>query len=188
MERSRRWLLLLLVLGIAIGPALDLRADDQFLAALSNIATREIRKAVRDKPIPFAQGPFKGHVHAIEPETRLTAEVQDFNLTNDLLTATVTARGRFAIEGTLAPEAEVRTVVDVQFTVTADVRFLKEGEKFFVEPKLHDIAAGVKIVEVSPADLSGGQELLSSLANAAFNKNKDKILAEANKRLGKRPF
>jgi hypothetical protein len=55
-------------------------------------------------------------------------------------------------------------------------------------PKIKDMTMSLAILEISPINLSGGNELLSSLAMAAFDKNKSKIIAEANKHLGKRPF
>ena len=78
--------------------------------------------------------------------------------------------------------------MDVKFTVAAEARFTKENDKFFIEPKVKDIEVSLSIVEISPANLSGGAELLSGLAMAAFNKSKEKVVAEVNKKLGKRPF
>jgi hypothetical protein len=191
MQRLRKGLVLvamLATLSLATASARDAHADDQFLAALSKIATREIRKQLRDKPIHFAQAQLDGTVHAIEPDTRLEAEVKDFELGNDLLTSTVTASGRFKVDGKLNQTVEVSAVVDVKFTVAAEARFTKENDKFFIEPKVKDIEVSLSIVEISPANLSGGAELLSGLAMAAFNKSKEKVVAEVNKKLGKRPF
>ena len=164
------------------------RADDQFLTALSKVATREIRKQLRDKQTHFAQGPLEGSVQAIEPESYFDAHVEDFDLGNDLLTSTVSASGRFRIDGKLNREADVGAQFDVKFRIVADIRFTKEGDKFYIEPAIKDMDMTLAILEISPAHLSGGNQLLSNLAMAAFNKNKIKIIAEANRRLGKRPF
>jgi hypothetical protein len=181
-------LVLPIILGAAIASARVARADDPFLGALSKIATREIRKQLRDKPFHFAQGPLEGRVRAVEPDTLLAAEVKGFNLANDLLTSTVTASGRFELDGKVDRDADVSGVFDVKLAIVAEVRFIEESGKFFIEPKIKDMQATLAILQLSPANLSGGKQLLSNIALAAFNKNKDRIIAEANKRLGKRPF
>jgi hypothetical protein len=188
MERSRRWIVLAVAPGLCLCWIAAARCDDQFLSALSQLATREIRKQLHDKRFHFAQAAFEGDLRAIDPDSRLTAEVRDFNLANDQLNASVAASGRFKLDGRLNQEAEVSAVFDVKLAIIAEARFVKEGDKFFVEPTIKDMAVTLSILELAPANLSGGHELLSTLAMAAFNKNKDKIIAETNKRLGKRPF
>jgi hypothetical protein len=174
---------------LAMGPWIEAaEADDGFLDALSKIATREARKQLRAKKFKFSGGPFAGTVEAVDPDGTLTTEVKDFALADDLLKTTVTASGRFRIEGQLSEEAEVSALFNVQLTANVEARFLKEDQKFYVEPTIKDISLTLSIVELSPANLSGGQELLSNLAMAAFSKSKDRIIAEANKRLGKRPI
>ncbi len=186
MERSRIWFMALVILSVA--PAALARADDPFLGTLSKLAKREALKQLRTKPIHFAQGTFEGSVQAVEPETRLETEVRDFTLGNDLLTSTVVATGRFKIEGKANDNADLNAFCDVKLTVSAEARFTKEGDQFFIEPKIKDLEILLTIREVSPAQLSGGEELLSSLLNSAFQQNKDKIIAEANRRIGKRRF
>ena len=186
MERSRIWLMALVILSFA-PPGLAL-AEDQFLETLSKLAKREALKQLRTKPIYFSQGAFEGSVQAVEPETRLETEVKDFSLGNDLLTSTVIASGRFKVEGKANGDADLCAICNIKLTVSAEVRFTKEGDQFFVDPKIKDMQIVVAILDISPEQLSGGQELLSSLLNSAFEKNKDKILAEANRRIGKRRF
>jgi hypothetical protein len=188
MKRFSKGLMLLVMLMAALAAAPIARADDSFLGALSKVATREVRKQLRDKRIPFVQGSLEGNFQAVDPETRLQAEVNEFELANDLVTAKVTASGRFKVDGKMKPDAEFSALFDVTFTVAATARFTKENDKYFVEPEIKDLQMSVSVSEISPANLSGGGELLTSLAMAAFNKNKDKVIAEVNKRLGKRPF
>ncbi len=188
MKCLRNGLVVLIILSAATDVAPVLRADDQFLGALSKIATREIRKQLRDKPFHFAQGPLEGHVRAVEPDTRLEAEVKGFKLANDLLTSTVAASGRFEVDGKVDQDADISGVFDVKLAIVAEVRFIEESGKFFIETKIKDMQATLAILKISPANLNGGKQLLSSIALAAFNKNKDRIIAEANIQLGKRPF
>ena len=187
MRRGRVTIVLAVVLVLLAG-ATAIAPADEFLAGLSKLATREARKQLRDKQLKFAAGPLDGHVQAVEPERHLTAEVIDFELENDLLEARVTAKGRFRVDGKVDNKTEFSAVVHVDINVLAEVRFTKEGSQYFVEPRIHDLDLGLTILEILPADLAGGEELLSSLALAAFKKNKVQIIADANKRLGKRPF
>jgi hypothetical protein len=187
MKRFGGWIVALAVCT-AVGQSSSARGDDQFLDALSHLATREVRKQLRDKPLHFAQGPLEGDVTAVEPDTRLEALVKEFQLGGDLVNATVIASGRFKLLGKVNREADVTATVDVTFTAVTEARFIKEGEKYFIEPKIKDLSMALSILELAPSNLSGGSELLAGLATAAFNSNKDKIIADVNKRLGKRPF
>src|SRR5690242_10905935 len=187
MRRGRATIVLAVVLAQAAGAMRVARADE-FLAGLSKLATREARKQLRDKQLKFAAGPLDGHVQAVEPDKYLTAEVIDFELENDLLEARVQAKGRFRVDGKADNKTEFSAVVDVDINVLAEVRFTKEGSQYFVEPRIHDLDLGLTILEILPADLTGGEDLLSNLAMTVFKKNKVQIIADANKRLGKRPF
>ncbi len=201
MKRFGKCLVLLAALLAVPAVTPIARADGAFLGALSKLATREMRKQLRDKRIDFTQGAMEGHFQAVEPETRLEAEVQQFDLANDLLKAKVTASGRFKVdgrfktvaaqtktEGSPQPDVEFGALFDVKFTVAAAARFTKENDKYFVEPEAKDLEVTLSVSEITPANLAGGGELLTNLAMAAFNKNKGKVIAEVNKRLGKRPF
>jgi hypothetical protein len=187
MRRARGTMVLAVVCAQAVMWVSSARADE-FLAGLSKLATREACKQLRDKRLKFTAGAIDGHVQAVEPERYLTAEVVDFELEDDLLDARVVAKGRFRLDGKVDGKTEFSAVADVTANVLADVRFTKEGSQYFVEARIHDLDVGVTILEVLPADLAGGEELLSSLAMAAFKKNKQQIIADANKRIGKRPF
>ena len=189
MRGRRDWTVLVTVVALAATSFVPAaRADDEFFAGLSKLATREVRKQLRDKRLKFAAGPLDGHVQAVEPERYLTAEVVDFELNNDLLEARVVARGRFRVEGKTDAKADVNVLADVKLDAMVEVRFSKEGERYFVEPRILDLSLGLSIVEILPADLAGSEELLSNLAMTAFEKYKAEIIADTNKRLGKRPF
>lgn len=138
---------------------------------------------------------------AIEPETRLSVDVREFKLAGDVVSATLHGRGRFKIDGkaNLANEGvanegqpaaprELGILADVELTITVEARFTKEGQQFFVEPRVQDLAVALTFLEFTPANLSGSESLLTRLARAAFARYKDQIIAEANARLGKQPF
>jgi len=186
MERIHLKIVALVLLSLT--PIAFARADDNFLDTLSQLAKREVIKQLRTKPIHFVQGAFEGSVQAVDPETRLETTVKDFNLGNDLLTSTLVASGRFKVEGKSKGEAALSVCCDIKLTVSAEARFTKEGEQFFVEPKIKNMEIALAIAEVSPEQLTGGEELLASLLNSAFEKHKEKIIAEANRRIGKRRF
>ena len=77
-------------------------------------------------------------------------------------------------------------VVDVKIAITAEARFIKEGDRFYVAPIVKDLELSLSVLEVVPDSLHGSPELMATLAMAAVNKNKPKILAEINQRIGKR--
>ncbi len=139
MERSRKWLAVLVIISAMAEIAPRARADDPFLDALSKVATREIRKQLRDRRTHFVQGSLEGNVQAVDPDAHFEADVKDFELGNDLLTSTVSAAGRFKFDGKLNQEADVSALFDVKFKVAAQIRFVKEGDKFFVEPTIKDL-------------------------------------------------
>ena len=127
-------------------------------------------------------------MQAVEPEQLLAVEVQQFDLGNDLVQGAITANGRFKVTGQLNGELDLSVVADVKANVAAEARFTKEEGKYYVEARVKDIAIELKIVEVTPPDFSGGEQLLSTIGMAAFEKNKEKIIADINKKIGKRPF
>jgi hypothetical protein len=176
------------LLCLAFLAAATARADDDFLAGMSTIVTREARKQVKDKKIPFTLRSLKGELRAVEPEQYLHVEVTSFELAGDVLQATATLKGRFQVDAKVDEQTDVSAVFDVRCGVTAEVKFTKEGGKFFVEPTVKDMDLGLTVLDISRSDLQGGEEFLSSLAVAAFKKNKDQVIAQINKRIGKRPF
>ncbi len=186
-RRIVMWRLSIALAMLAAAPA-TVQADEQFLAALSKLATREMRKQLQEKQLPFKFNSVSGQLRAVEPDPRLQAEVKQFKLGGDLLNATVSAVGRFKLDGQIEHEANFSDLVDVKLALVVEARFVKENDKFFIEPKLNDIDLELTILEVSPENLSGGEQLLANLVSAAFVANKDRIIAEANKRLGKRPL
>ena len=83
------------------------QADDQFLGGFPRSRQRgEIRKQLHDKGYRFAQEPFAGEVYAVDPDEHFEADVAHLELGNDLLNATVSASGRFKVEGKLNEVAE----------------------------------------------------------------------------------
>jgi hypothetical protein len=193
-----RFAILLLLLGIAAlatGPT-PVRASDPLGTPFSEWATRELRKQLKDKQIPFNHPALSGHLTAVEPETRLSVEVQDFKLAGDVVSARLHGTGRFKIVGKAQLKTEGQTnaprdlgiLADVELTIVIQARFLKEGKQYFVEPRVQDLTATLKFLELTPAKLSGSEQLLTRLAGAAFARYKDQIIAEANGRLGKQPF
>ena len=191
MERSRispRAIALLTSAVLFLGLVSPARGDEKLLASISKIVTREAQKQLTAKKFKFTGGPLEGQIEAIDPAERLAVEVTDFKLGNDLLTAAVTASGRFRVEGKINGEADVTTTFDVKSSIVVEARFIKEGDKYYIDPKINDIHIDLTIIDVSPDNLSGGEQFLSNLGMAAFEKNKEKIMAEINKKIGKRPF
>jgi hypothetical protein len=172
------------------------RASDPLGTPFSELATRELRKQLKDKQIRFNHAALSGYLAAVEPETRLSVEVRDFKLAGDVISATLHGTGRFKIDGKANLKTEGQTgaprelgiLADVELTIVIEARFYKEGKQYFVEPRVQDLAIALKFLEFTPANVSGGEEVLTSLARAAFARYKDQIIAEANGRLGKQPF
>ena len=177
-----------LLLALVIQAAPRAQADDDFLAGMSTIVTREACKQLKDKKFPFTVGPIKGELQAVDPQQYLQVEVTGFELGDDVLQATATLKGRFQVDAKVDRESDVSAVFDVKCSVVADVKFIKEGEKFFIEPAVKDMDLCLTVLEISRSDLQGGEDFLSSLAVAAFKKNKNQVMTEINKRIGKRPF
>ncbi len=191
MERSRLGrvaVAALVTFSLTLGSVAGARADEKTLASLSKIVTREACKQLKDKAFKFAAGTFQGDVRAVEPEQSLAVEVQSFDLSNDLMQGVIAATGRFKVTGQLNGDLDLSVLADVRATIAAEARFTKESGKYYVEGRVKDITIELAIVQVEPADFSGGEQLLSTIGNAAFEKNKDKIIAEINKKIGKRPF
>jgi hypothetical protein len=185
---ERRGLVVAAMLAASVIGSWPARGEDEFLAGLSKLATREARKQLAGKRLKFAAGPLDGHVQAIDPERMLSAEVLGFQLANDLLEVRLVAKGRFRVDGQVDGKNDLDLVADVRIDGVADVRFSKEGQQYFVEPRILDLKLELNVIEVLPTDLAGSEELLSNLAVAAFGKYKAQIIADINKRLGKRPF
>jgi len=172
------------------------RASDPLGTPFSQLATRELRKQLKGKQIPFSYAALSGHLAAVEPETRLSVEMRDLKLAGDMISATLHGTGRFKIDGkaNLKTEGRIGTpcdlgiLADAELTIVIEARFTKEGKQYFVEPRVRDLAVTLKFLEFTPPNLSGSEELLTSLARAAFARYKDQIIAEANGRLGKQPF
>lgn len=182
--------------AILIGWPARAAASDPLSTPFSELATRELRKQLKDKAIPFNHAALSGQLAAVEPDTRLTVEVRDFKLANDVISATLHGAGRFKIDGRANLQAdgvrsaarELGILVDVQLTIAVEARFIKEGKQFFVEPRVQDLDVVLKFLEFTPANLSGSEELLTSLTRAAFAQYKNQIIAEVNGRLGRQPF
>jgi hypothetical protein len=189
MERSRLGHVAIAILVILALTAAAACGDDKTLASLSKIVTREACKQLKDKAFKFSAGTtFQGEVRAVEPEQLLAVEVKSFDLSNDLMQGVIAATGRFKVTGQLNGELDLSVVADVKATVAAEARFTKEAGKYYVEGRVNDITIELAIQQVEPPDFSGGEQLLSTIGTAAFEKNKDKIIAEINKKIGKRPF
>jgi hypothetical protein len=198
-QRYSRPRILILLLGwfatLGAWPA-PVRASDPLGTPFSELATRELCKQLKDKQIPFHHAALSGHLAAVEPETRLSVEVRDFKLGGDVVLAKLHSTGRFKIDGKANLKTEGQTGVpcdlgilaDAELTIVIESRFSKEGQQYFVEPRVQDLAVTLKFLEFTPANLSGSEELLTSLARAAFARYKDQIIAEINGRLGKQPF
>lgn len=175
---------------------LPLRAGQPLSTPLSELATRTLRKQLKDKQLPFQHAAFSGHVTAVEPDTRLAVEVRDFKLAGDVMSARLHGTGRFKIvgKGPVRPDdpssaqQELGMLADVELSVAVEARFLKEGGRFFVEPRVHELDVNLKFLEFTPANLSGSEALFSQLARAIFARYKDQIIAEVNKQLDKQPF
>src|SRR5689334_25053969 len=91
---------LFLLLGwfAALGTwAAPVRASDPLGTPFSELATRELRKQLKDKKIPFNHAALSGQLVAVEPEARLSVEVRDFKLAGDVASATLQMTGRFKI-------------------------------------------------------------------------------------------
>ncbi len=184
----RRRVAVVLLFALVIEAVPRARADDDFLTGMSTVVTREVRKQLKDKKSPFTVGPMKGQLQAVEPQQYLQVEVTGFELDDDVLQATATLKGRFQVDGKADGETDVSAVFDVSCSVVVDVKFIKEGDKFFVEPTVKDMDLGLTVLEISRSDLQGGEDFFSSLVLAAFKRNKGQVMAEINKRVGKRPF
>lgn len=192
-------MILVLLLGWLAAFAAEIRpagASDPLVTPFSQLATRELRKQLKDRQIPFNHPALSGHVAAVEPETRLSVEVREFKLAGDVISATLHGTGRFKIdgraemrsEGQSSASRELGILTDVELTIVIEARFTKQGQQFFVEPRVQDLDATLTFLEFTPANLSGSEELLTSLARAAFARYKNQIIAETNARLGKQPF
>ncbi len=176
--------MLLAVLFGAAAHASGASAND-FLDSLSRIVTREARKQLASKKLPFKVGPLAGHIQAVEPERTLAVEVKQFELANDLAGVCLSGAGRFQLTGKVNDSVDVVGLFDARVTIAAEAMFTKEGNEFFVTPRITDVELGVTILEVLPAELAGSEEFLTSLVVAVCNKNKTAIVDELNKHMRK---
>jgi hypothetical protein len=184
-EWRRIGLILILVALACPAPA---TGDDDFLIGVSNIVTREARKQLKGKRIPFTAGTIKGDLTAVDPEQSVFVQVKQLELSNDTARVKLGAAGRFEVDAKVDQDVSVCAVFDARLAIVAEAQFTQEGDKFYVAPLVKDLEITLSVLEVSRSELKGGEELLSNLAMAAFKKNKEQVIAEINKRLGKRPF
>lgn len=183
MARLHPWLLLAVLLGAAADASRA--AENDFLDSLSKIVTREARKQLASKKLPFKVGPLAGHIQAVEPERTLAVEVKQFELANDLARTSLNGAGRFQLCGKVNDSVDVIGLFDARVVITAEAQLTKEGSEFYVTPKITEMELGVTILEVLPAELAGSEEFLTSIVAAVCNKNKAAIIDELNKHMRK---
>ena len=179
---------LLFAVALASAPLRPVRAEDEFLASLSKLATRTLQKEARGKKLDFSAGPLEGQLEAVEPDERLAVIVTQFELADDLVKTSATTTARVRVTAKASGQAEFYALVDVKVAIVAEARFVEEGEQVFIAPVVKDAELTLTILEILPADLAGGEDLFAGLAMALFKQNKEKILSDANQRIGKRPL
>ena len=161
-----------------------------FLTALSDIATTEAIQRLDGKQFPFTQETgavqFDGVVQAVDPAQHLQIDVQQFNLGTDSLSTQIDLRCRLEITGSITQASgafDVAATADAVVAVAAAAKLLMEGTDFMVDPDVQDLDLTLTIIELTPANLSGGKQLISNLANTAFQSRKANILETLNESL-----
>jgi hypothetical protein len=160
------------------------------LTALSAIATTEAIRLLNGKQFPFTQETgavqFNGVVQAVDPAQHLQIDVQQFNLGADSLSTQIDLRCRLEITGRITQASgtiDVAATADAAMAVAASAKLLMEGIDFMVDPDVQDLDVSLEIMEMTPDNLSGGKQLISSFANKAFQSRKASILETLNESL-----
>jgi hypothetical protein len=78
---------------------------------------------------------------------------------------------------------DVAATADAAVAVAASAKLLMEGIDFMADPDVQDLDVTLEIIELTPANLSGGKQLISNIANTAFQSRKANILETLNESL-----
>ena len=151
---------------------------------LSRIVTERAVKAV-EKPIPIKSDTFKGTLSADNPQENVKVTIDEFSLANDTITLDATATARLALKGKLGIDddaTDVAAKLDVTVSIKTKFRLFEEDGKFYVEATVKDLTLDLKVLELSPENLSGGTTLISKLVNAAFKSRKQDIIDDLNEK------
>src|SRR3990172_7652797 len=174
--KTRFILLAAVVLG-GIG-VVAARADDAEEAR--RIAESLIQQGtvefLSDRELEFDDETLSGTVKAVEPEERVKIEITDFLFVPGRVTVTFNVESRFRFAGKVTVEEtqlDVEGTADVgaQIDLVADYR--DENGELFIDSRITDMDEfEVDVVELQPADLPGGKELVEKLAKQSIEKHR----------------